>query len=880
MSPDTQRAAGDPDPVLEDLLVAALAAFDDGGNAAVETLLAQHPAHVTRLRRALADLRIADLFGDQRLAPDRLGDFRLGPQLGSGGMGVVYEAEQISLQRKVAVKVVRPELLFLDGARERFRREIDAISRLEHPAVVPILACGEVDGRPFYAMPWLRGCTADEAVRRLAGQNPTDLVGADLQRAIAQGQPAEDPDSTFAGRWWQACARLVRQIALGIAHAHRRGILHRDLKPSNVMLTPDGRAQVLDFGLALVRGDQRLTRTGSEPGTPAWMAPEQLRGAAADERTDVYGLAAILHHLLTLEPPFPIGDSEVLRSRILQGQRRPLRERNPVVPRDLAIVVAAAMDVDPDRRHATAAAFADDLLAVLQSRPIQARRLPWRHRLVRWVRRHPAWATGAAATLLFTALMPSGLWLQQRQANKALAAAKTGVDRSYDLSMAAIESLLLHVGDKRLRQLPGAQQMAAEMIEQALAFFDRLAVESPDTERVHRMRLSVTKRLFEIYLNLGDLEQLPRLTAMRMRLLDAAEPTDALRLLRVDTFTMIANQELARLQPVPAQAAIEQARALLQPPFELPEHRARERICQGQLAGLQARVCELTGDRNGAIASLRTSIAIEREVWRADPQLNSARNLASSLLNLSRALQAPNERADAVAAAQEGIDLVAGLPPDEGSWPTPGMVHARLLGRRGLIESNGEPEQAVATLTTAVAAFDVLLQRYPELLDLRGEAGGTRHNLARILFERKDLAGARVLLEAAIVDQEFVRQRRLQDPVALDHLGKHRRLHGIVLRQQRDRAALPAAAEALLALPLNGDMAQQAARSFLVAADGAPPEQAGLLLGRAMAALQEAERRGFGAGKLAEAVWQPLAELPEFKALQERLRARPDQGNR
>src|SRR5690606_32092732 len=216
--------------------------------------------------------------------PERLGDFRLLERLGGGGMGVVYRAEQVSLRREVALKLVRPDQLYFPGTRERFRREVAIVAGLSHPGIVPVYAFGEEDGLPFFAMEYVRGATLAETLDALRGGTFGPAGGEAIAAAIAARSASADDGAAsamFEGAWEQICTRIAREIAEALEHAHRRGVVHRDVKPSNVMVTSSGRVMLLDFGLSSTSGSERITRSGSVLGSLAYMAPEQLRGAEA-----------------------------------------------------------------------------------------------------------------------------------------------------------------------------------------------------------------------------------------------------------------------------------------------------------------------------------------------------------------------------------------------------------------------------------------------------------------------------------------------------------------------------------------------------------------------------------------------------------------------
>jgi hypothetical protein len=223
----------DPPPSSEDPIAALVAetleAIDRQGLPALDAACRAHPEHAEELRRRLGSLAAVGLAGSDDGAgavPERLGEFRLLERLGGGGMGVVYLAEQETLGRTVALTLVRPERLYFEGARERFRREVEVIARLQHPGIVPIYAFGEHGGLPYFAMECVRGATLAQALERLAGRRPEDLTGADLRAAVCACVPAGDRQhgtstagDLFAGRWVEVCLRIARAVALALQHA-------------------------------------------------------------------------------------------------------------------------------------------------------------------------------------------------------------------------------------------------------------------------------------------------------------------------------------------------------------------------------------------------------------------------------------------------------------------------------------------------------------------------------------------------------------------------------------------------------------------------------------------------------------------------------------
>jgi formylglycine-generating enzyme required for sulfatase activity len=322
---------------------------------------------------------------------ERFGDFRIVRRLDEGGMGAVFLAVQESLQREVALKVLRPELRDSPSAEARFRREGLALGRLRHPNIVSVIAVGEERGVRWIAMELVPGRTLDEV----------------LADASAAGQRVAAPRALA----W------ARDLARALQCAHEHGVVHRDVKPGNVRITPDDRPLLIDFGIARdARDEAALTQTFT--GSPLYAAPEQLAGAALDGRADVYGLGATLYQCLTGRVPFEGGTMEQVLRRVLAEDPPPPRRLERSIPRDAETVVLTALAKEPDRRYASAAAFAEDLDAVLTSRPIRARPPGPLVRLAKWARRHPAPAA-VLATAALALLVLAGVTVANERAAAA-----------------------------------------------------------------------------------------------------------------------------------------------------------------------------------------------------------------------------------------------------------------------------------------------------------------------------------------------------------------------------------------------------------------------------------------------------------------------------
>lgn len=405
-----------------------------------DEILTRNPDFAAQLRELLPALRgIAALPAASSSSPSELarnvvlpqdhsktlGDFCILHELGRGGMGTVFEAEQISMGRRVALKVLPFAALAQDKALQRFRNEVRAAAALDHPHIVKVYSVGEERGIHYYAMQLVRG------------QSLAEVIGADRIRlgigvpksefetgndATASGAVAFlGSDSTLVAQArlstvvearrdtprYRTAARLGVQAAEALQHAHDQGVLHRDIKPGNLLLDREGQLYIADFGLARIEADAGMTMTGDMVGTLRYMAPEQAlaKRVVIDHRADVYSLGATLYELLTLQPAFGATDRSELLRQIAFDEPQSIRKRDRHIPVELETIVRKAMAKCPDERYGTAQDLAHDLQRQLNDEPIHARPPTVLDHAVKWSRRHiGVVSTGLLATTLIAIL--------------------------------------------------------------------------------------------------------------------------------------------------------------------------------------------------------------------------------------------------------------------------------------------------------------------------------------------------------------------------------------------------------------------------------------------------------------------------------------------
>jgi serine/threonine protein kinase len=345
------------------------------------------------------------LLGDALEAGVQVGDFEIERRIGAGGMGIVYQARQLSLNRPVALKVLG-QALTRSADVSRFQREAQAAARLKHPAIAQVYYIGQDRHLCYLAMELIDGISLRRALDRLSTTQANDssldsIVKSDLidQPAAASvrfdlpteataDEPAapmkpkaeENPYLSPQARelrtsktYVRRACELIRDAARALAHAHEQGVVHRDIKPDNLLLDRGGKVHVIDFGVARFFEDQAVTYTGQLVGTPLYMSPEQVTGRGTiDNRTDIYSLGLVLYELLTLKAPIEATNRENLLRTIVTKPLAPISWRNSAVPPELERIVHRATQKDPDERYATAAQLADDLDRFLAAKPVVA----------------------------------------------------------------------------------------------------------------------------------------------------------------------------------------------------------------------------------------------------------------------------------------------------------------------------------------------------------------------------------------------------------------------------------------------------------------------------------------------------------------------------
>lgn len=528
----------------------------------LEGLELVHGGMKSKSRKRPAESPLPTGVGDDRLAAP-LGDFQIVRELARGGMGIVYEAIQLSLGRRVALKVL-PFAATLDARHlQRFKIEAQAAALLHHTHIVPIYAIGCERGLHFYAMQLIQGeslATAIKQLREREGRSQKRGASSNIheeppvgsntpaylpqrvsepKRVDGAAQSTLDVSRTMTGdtsilndRYIRHVARLMVQAAEGLEHAHQAGVVHRDIKPANLLLDATSNVWITDFGLAQLQSDNGITRSGDFLGTFRYMSPEQMSGqrTVLDHRTDIYSLGATFYELLTLEPTFPAENHQELLYQVLHLEPRSPRHWNRGIPPELETIVLKALSKNPADRYRSAAEFGADIQRYLEHKPILAQRPSLVDQIRKWSRRHPS-VVIAGAILLFAIAVASLISnrliaLEQHRTEEALAREKERANEAEESFQQAREAVdaLFQISQEELADKPveGARKRILEIV---LSYYEDF-IEQRQSDPASQVELSRVQN--EVKSILDEINLLQR--EMHLRLLESAAVVDELGL--------------------------------------------------------------------------------------------------------------------------------------------------------------------------------------------------------------------------------------------------------------------------------------------------------------------------------------------------------------
>jgi serine/threonine protein kinase len=579
---------GESDPLAAELLEELAAKLQAGEPLDLEACIQKHPECADRLRRLLPTVQVlADLgrssgsmqplVASSGLSPGVLGDFCILREVGRGGMGIVYEAQQISLGRRVALKVL-PFASTLDPKQlQRFKNEAQAAAHLHHTNIVPVHATGCERGVHYYAMQYIEGQTLAAIIAELQAQAEQELRGAargptalsEAANALLTGPwapnqsepapgaagpgpaPAQADSlappaavmgvisterSTHSRAFFRSVAQLGIQAAEALEHAHQLGVVHRDIKPANLLieasspLAPLGREAsgegarlwIADFGLAVCQSQHGLTMTGDLVGTLRYMSPEQslAQRGLIDHRTDIYSLGVTFYELLTLEPAFGGRDRQELLRQIAFEEPKGPRRLNRDIPAELETIVLKAMEKNPADRYATAQEVADDLRRFLEDKPIRARRPSIPARVRKWSWRHRGVVSATVLTAVLVLAATSGViaWKWRESEHRRVQAVRA------EHKTQAMNDFLLNdlIGAADPSEARGQKLTVEEVLDKAAAKIDDAFPGEPEVEAAVRMAIG------DAYVGLGLYQKAePHLSSaleLRQRLLGEDHP--------------------------------------------------------------------------------------------------------------------------------------------------------------------------------------------------------------------------------------------------------------------------------------------------------------------------------------------------------------------
>ena len=519
------------DPGLIDIVDEITEMFAAGEEPQLDDLCSKYPHVAEPLRRlfpAIAMLATAGFSNSdahfetslsESTTPRTLGDFKILRELGRGGMGIVYEAEQVSLGRRVALKIL-PLAAMLDAQQlARFKNESRAAAALRHPNIVGVHAVGVERGVHYYAMELIEGQSLASVIADIRSES--DLQHRRLP-AISESRSSEcagEVDTKVAAQnaistrlshsgtgFHRTVAEIGIQAAEALEYAHDQGVVHRDIKPANLMINERGQVFITDFGLARIETDAGLTVSGDLLGTIRYMSPEQASGdAILDHRTDIYSLGLVLYELLTQCHAFNDTDRHQLLSKIADADPIAPCRINAAIPKDLETIVLKAIAKLPESRYVTAQAMSDDLQRFLDNRPVIARRAGRLENAWRWIRRaHRNPLTASLSLILLFLLLGlalvgpvcsikyAQLAARESEARKSAELATARAARNCQRLQAVLDNVLMKVATE-IASRPGLETFSHDLYEQAFSYYTDILGERGNDHDI-RLALAISCR--------------------------------------------------------------------------------------------------------------------------------------------------------------------------------------------------------------------------------------------------------------------------------------------------------------------------------------------------------------------------------------------------
>jgi serine/threonine protein kinase len=646
--------------------------------------------------------------------PVQVADYEILEETGRGGMGVVYRARQLSLNRIVALKMILSGAQASPHELARFHVEAEAMASLQHPNIVQLYEAGEHDGCPYFTLEFVEGGSLNE-------------------KLLGTPQPPRE------------AGRLVETLARAMHTAHQRGIVHRDLKPANILLTADGVPKITDFGLAKRLEQNQQTQTGSIVGTPSYMAPEQALGNIREigPLADVYALGVILYELLTGKPPFRGATALDTLQQVKNNEPVPPASVQAGVPSDLSTICLKCLEKDPHKRYASAEALAEDLRRFLAHEPIQARPVSTWERTLKWVKRRPAAAAliGVSA-LALVSLLVGGLWY-----NTLLRSERDRAERNFQLALLAVDQMLTEVAEEQLAYEPRMEEKRRALLEKALAFYQRFLQERGHDPAIRKEAALAYKRVADVSRLLGRHDEAKQAYGQAIALLgQLARDWPAVPAYRkdlADSHNYLGEVLRKTSHPQEAKAAYEQAATLQR---QLSAAHPEEPVYRQGLARSSYNLGIVHKDTNQpeqAREALGRAIAILDELARQFPGTPAYRQeLARSYLNLGSVLRATDpDRAKKT--YDEAIGLLkdlAGRFPDKPDYQHElAVVHNNLGNLLGGRRQHGLAERAHHD---ACDGFRKLVADFPRVPDYRRELANTYNSWGAVRYHTHGLAAA------------------------------------------------------------------------------------------------------------------------------------------